>query len=405
MDDLKRQGICAPSGFYANGIHCGLRRNKSRKDLALVYSDTLCVAASCYTQNKIKGAPLLVTKEHLYDHRAQAIIVNSGNANTCNLNGEKVARQMCELLSLELGIKKEDVIVSSTGVIGQELNIQPIEENMACLVEGLSELNSQAASEAIMTTDTTSKQFDVSFEIDGFICHLGAIAKGSGMIHPNMATMLAFMTSDIQIEAEILQDLLQEVCDDTFNMVSVDGDTSTNDMLTMICNGKANNPMISSKDENYQIVKKHLFELCTDVARAIAKDGEGATKLLTCKVYNGEDLSSTKAIAKSVIASSLVKSAMFGCDANWGRVLCAIGYSDAHYDPETIDVSFCSSKGEMFVCQNSKGIDFDEEAMLKILKEDEIEIIIDLKQGHYNATSWGCDLTYEYVKINGEYRT
>lgn len=405
MKSTQNKGICAPLGFYANGLHCGIRRNKNKKDLALIYSDVMCSAASCYTQNKVKGAPIVITQKHLIDNQAQAIIINSGNANTCNANGIEVAEQMCELSAAALHIKAEDIIVASTGVIGEPLDITPIQNHIDSLVSGLSEHHSLAACEGIMTTDTITKQFESTFEIDGQLCHIGAIAKGSGMIHPNMATMLAFVTSDVAISATMLQAVLQEVCDDTFNMVSVDGDTSTNDMLSILCNGKANNSQIETKDKNYTIFKNALHSICKALSKAIAKDGEGATKLLTCKVIHAQHLVDAKAIAKSVIASSLVKSAMFGCDANWGRILCAIGYSDANYDATTIDVTFESSVGSIPVCKHSQGIPVDETKALQILKADEIIIHVNMNNGEQTAESWGCDLTYDYVKINGEYRS
>lgn len=405
MENINKIGICAPKGFYANGLHCGIRKNKSKKDLSLIYSDVMCTAASCYTQNKVKGAPIYVTKEHLEDHKAQAIIINSGNANTCNDNGIEIANQMCELSASALKLKPEDMIVASTGVIGEKLDITPIQNHIGELVQGLNDNNSLAACEGIMTTDTIAKQFDTAFEIDGHVCHIGAIAKGSGMIHPNMATMLAFVTSDVAISEDMLIEVLHEVCNDTFNMVTIDGDTSTNDMLSILCNGKAGNPQIREKNENYTIFKSALFKICKDLSKAIAKDGEGATKLLTCAVVHAKSDKDAKAIAKSVIASSLVKSAMFGCDANWGRILCAIGYSEAQYDETTIDVSFESDAGSIAVCKKSQGLQVDEEKALEILKADEIIIHVDMNNGEESAESWGCDLTYDYVKINGEYRT
>lgn len=399
------QGICAPKGFYANGIHCGIRKNKSKKDLSLVYSDQICVAASCYTQNKVQGAPIKVTKEHLKNQQAQAIITNSGNANTCNSNGIEIANQMCDLVAKALQIKATDVIVASTGVIGAPLSIDPIKEHIQELSDGLSKEHALAACEGIMTTDTRPKQFDIAFEIDGHICHIGAMAKGSGMIHPNMATLLVFLTSDVAIDANMLDEVLHEVCEDTINMISIDGDTSTNDMMSILCNGKANNPIIDEKDENYAIFKDALLKITQQIAKAIAKDGEGATKLLTCNVTHANSMLTAKVIAKNIIRSALVKSAMFGCDANWGRVLCAIGYSDVTYNADTIDVSFESSKGCIDVCKQSQGVPFDEDKALFILQEDEIIIHVNLHNGDMQATSWGCDLTYDYVKINGSYRT
>lgn len=403
MKDIQG-GVCAPLGFKAAGIHCGIRKNKSKKDLALIVSDVMCHAASTYTLNKVKGAPIAVTKEHLLNGEAKAIICNSGNANTCNPNGEEIANAVCHLCADALNINANDIIVASTGVIGQPLDIQPFENHMQELVNALGH-NSSDACEGIMTTDTVKKEYAVEFELDGKICHIGAIAKGSGMIHPNMATMLAFVTTDVAISKEMLNEVIHEVVDDTFNMVSVDGDTSTNDMLSVMANGLANNQEIVQKDDNYQIFKNALMYICTCLSKGIAKDGEGATKLLTCVVKNAYTIQDAKTVAKSVITSSLFKAAMFGKDANWGRILCAIGYCDASYDVDKIEVVLASQVGNILVCQNGRGYPFDEEEALKILSEDEIEILIDLHDGESQATAWGCDLTYDYVKINGDYRT
>lgn len=398
-------GVCAPLGFQASGIHCGIRKNKSKKDLALIVSDVMSHCASTYTQNKVKGAPIYVTQQHLQNHEAKAIICNSGNANTCNPNGIEIANEMCELCGQALNIDADDIVVASTGVIGQPLSIEPIEKHMTQLVDALSTSGSSDACEGIMTTDTVKKEYAVAFEIGNTTCHIGAIAKGSGMIHPNMATMLAFVTSDVSISKEMLNEVIHEVVNDTFNMVSVDGDTSTNDMLTLMCNGLAKNPEITQKDENYQSFKEALMYVCTCLSRDIAKDGEGATKLLTCKVLHGQSVKDAKVVAKSVITSSLFKAAMFGEDANWGRILCAIGYSDAQYDITKIDVDLQSTKGTIRVCENGGGYPFSEEKAAQILSQDEIEIIIDLHDGEFDAVAWGCDLTYDYVKINGDYRT
>lgn len=404
MRDVKN-GVCAPKGFKAAGIHCGIRKNKTKKDLSLIVSDVMCVAASTYTLNKVKGAPIAVTKQHLLNGQAKAIICNSGNANTCNENGEDIANHVCELCAEELGIKADDIIVASTGVIGQPLDIQPFVSHMGELVEALCDNGSEAACEGIMTTDTVKKEYAVEFEIDGKTCHLGAIAKGSGMIHPNMATMLAFVTSDVNISREMLEDVIQEVVADTFNMVSVDGDTSTNDMLSVMANGLANHHKIIDKDKNYQIFKDALMYICIELSKGIAKDGEGATKLLTCTVDGAISSSDAKVVAKTVITSSLFKAAMFGKDANWGRILCAIGYSEANYDVDKISVTLASGAGRIDVCKNGRGCAFDEDKALEILNEDEIDILISLFDGDYQATAWGCDLTYDYVKINGDYRT
>ncbi|WP_028044330.1 bifunctional glutamate N-acetyltransferase/amino-acid acetyltransferase ArgJ [Candidatus Stoquefichus massiliensis] len=398
-------GVCAPLGFKAAGIHCGIRKNKSKKDLALIVSDVMCHAASTYTLNKVKGAPIAVTKQHLLNGEAKAIICNSGNANTCNPDGEEIANKVCALCAKELNINENDIIVASTGVIGQPLDITPFENHMTELVQVLQDNGSSDACEGIMTTDTVKKEYAVEFELDGKTCHIGAIAKGSGMIHPNMATMLAFVTTDVNISKEILNEVVHEVVDDTFNMVSVDGDTSTNDMLSVMANGLAGNHQIIEKDGNYEIFKEALMSICTSLSKGIAKDGEGATKLLTCHVENACTVKDAKIVAKSVITSSLFKAAMFGKDANWGRILCAIGYCDANYDVDKIEVSLASHTGQILVCQNGRGYLFDENEALKILSEDEIDILINLHDGSSSATAWGCDLTYDYVKINGDYRT
>lgn len=398
-------GVCAPKGFKANGLHCGVRKNKSKKDLSLIVSDVMCHAASTYTQNKVKGAPIYVTKEHLKNNEAIAILCNSGNANTCNSDGIDIANAMCELCAKELNIQADDIIIASTGVIGQPLSLTPFQNHMKSLVDGLNNHGSEAAVEGIMTTDTVKKEYAVEFELNGKICHIGAIAKGSGMIHPNMATMLAFVTTDVMISKEMLQEVIVEVVNDTFNMVSVDGDTSTNDMLSVMANGLANNEEITKKDQNYEIFKEALFYICECLSKAIAKDGEGATKLLTCQVSQAKSKKDAKIIAKSVITSSLFKAAMFGKDANWGRILCAIGYSDSDVDVDKIEVALQSKAGKILVCEKGRGYPFDEEEALNVLKEDEIEILIHLHDGQYQATAWGCDLTYDYVKINGDYRT
>lgn len=397
-------GICAAKGFKANGIHCGIRKNKTKRDLSLITSDVKAAAASVYTTNLVKGAPLTVTKNHIADGYAQAIICNSGNANTCNANGIEIAEQMSELVEKSTGISKNDVVVASTGVIGQVLDITPIANGMDELAAGLGD-HSDFAAEGIMTTDTVKKEIAVSFEIDGVECKIGGIAKGSGMIHPNMATMLVFITTDVAIAPELLQKALSTDIASTFNMVSVDGDTSTNDMVTVLANGMAGNKIIDKEDENFAEFCKALNSVTVYLCRKIAGDGEGATKLLECKVTGAADEKTAKTVAKSVICSSLLKAAMFGADANWGRVLCAIGYSGAEVDVNKIDVSFESSKGKLDVCVNGAGIDFSEEKAKEILLEKEIDILVELNSGEANATAWGCDLTYDYVKINGDYRT
>ena len=397
-------GICAAKGFTAGGVHCGIRKNKSKRDLSLIFSEKKASAAAVYTTNLVKGAPLAVTKMHLMDGMAQAVICNSGNANTCNANGIEIATKMAELTAETMGIEKEDVVVASTGVIGQPLSITPIENAMDSLKASLGK-NSGEAAEGIMTTDTIPKDIAVSFDVGGVECKIGGIAKGSGMIHPNMATMLVFITTDCAISPEMLQKALSTDIQNTFNMVSVDGDTSTNDMVCVLANGMAGNDEITSDGEAFESFMKALNTVTVHLCRMIAGDGEGATKLLECKVTGAADDKTAKIVAKSVICSSLTKAAMFGADANWGRVLCAIGYSGADVDVNKVDVSFQSAKGEIPVCKDGAGIDFSEEIAKEILLEKEITINIELNSGESNATAWGCDLTYEYVKINGDYRT
>ncbi len=398
-------GVCAAKGFKASGIHCGIRKNRSKRDLALIFSEKKATAAAVYTTNLVKGAPLGVTKKHISDGYAQAIICNSGNANTCNANGVEIAEQMSDLLSAELGISADDVVVASTGVIGQPLDITPIKNGIPQLVSGLGSENSAQAAEGIMTTDTRLKEIAVSFNIGGKECKIGGIAKGSGMIHPNMATMLVFITTDCAISSKMLQKALSSDIQTTFNMVSVDGDTSTNDMVVVLANGMAGNSEIDCEGEAFEEFMKALNTVTVDLCRKIAGDGEGATKLLECKVTGAPTEGIAKTVAKSVICSSLLKAAMFGADANWGRVLCAIGYSGADVDVTKIDVAFRSAKGEIEVCKNGAGVDFSEEKAKQILLESEIEIAVELNGGEFSSTAWGCDLTYDYVKINGDYRT
>ena len=398
-------GVCAAKGFTANGVHCGIRKNRTKKDLALIYSEVPAHAAAVYTTNLVKGAPLTVTKRHISDGQARAVICNSGNANTCNANGVAIAEQMSEALAKELQISANDVVVASTGVIGQPLNLAPIVNGIPALVAGLSKDGGEAAAEGIMTTDTVKKEIAFEFEVDGKICHIGGIAKGSGMIHPNMATMLVFITTDVAISSEMLQKALSTDIANTFNMVSVDGDTSTNDMVTVLANGMAENAEITGEGAEFDAFMKALNSVTVYLCRCIAGDGEGATKLLECRVNGASSLAVAKTVAKSVICSSLLKAAMFGADANWGRVLCAIGYSGADVDVNLVDVSFRSAKGEIAVCKNGAGVEFSEEKAKEILLESEIEILVGLNSGNFEATAWGCDLTYDYVKINGDYRT
>ncbi len=402
-------GVCAAKGFVAGGIHCGIRKNHDRKDLAMIVSEVPASAAAVYTQNLVKGAPLIVTKKHLENGVARAVVCNSGNANTCNANGIEIAERMSDAVSRGLygyDCPPEDVIVASTGVIGQPLCLDPIARGIANLCEGmLSPDGGHDAAEAIMTTDTQPKEVAVQFRVGGKTCRLGAIAKGSGMIHPNMATMLVFITTDCAVSREMLQKALSEDIKSTFNMLSIDGDTSTNDMVAILANGMAGNPEIAGPGEDYDIFAAALRWVTQELCRRIAGDGEGATKLLVCRVTGAKDLETARVVAKSVICSSLVKAAMFGADANWGRVLCAIGYSGADVDVSKVNVDFESAKGFEAVCENGAGIDFSEEKAKQILLEKEIRINVNLNDGDEEALAWGCDLTYDYVKINGDYRT
>ncbi|MBQ7597357.1 MAG: bifunctional glutamate N-acetyltransferase/amino-acid acetyltransferase ArgJ [Clostridia bacterium] len=398
-------GVCAAKGFTASGMHCGIRKNKDKNDLSLIYSSVPASAAAVYTTNLVKGAPLLVTKEHLQNGTAQAIICNSGNANTCNANGVEIATEMAALAAEALHIEKSDVVVASTGVIGQPLEIAPIAAGIPALAASLSENGSAQAALGIMTTDTVMKEVAVEFTLGDKVCHLGGIAKGSGMIHPNMATMLVFLTTDVAIAPAMLQKALSGDIQKTFNMISIDGDTSTNDMVVLLANGLANNAEITDDSDDFAAFMKALNTVNIALCRTIAGDGEGATKLLECKVTHAPSEETAKTVAKSVICSSLLKAAMFGADANWGRVLCAIGYSGAHVDVNKIGVSFSSAKGSIEVCKNGAGLPFSEEKAKEILLEKEIEILVELCDGSEEATAWGCDLTYDYVRINGDYRT
>lgn len=398
-------GVCAAAGFKAAGVHCGIRKNQTKRDLGLIVSDCKASAAAVYTTNLVKGAPLLVTKEHLADGTAQAILCNSGNANTCNADGPQIANAMCQLAADQLGLAPEDVAIASTGVIGQPLNLEVIQAGMAPLAADLAYHNSLHAATAIMTTDTIPKEAAVEFELDGKVCHLGGIAKGSGMIHPNMATMLVFLTTDAAISSELLQKALSTDVQSTFNMVSVDGDTSTNDMVVILANGMAGNTLITQEGEDFAVFMKALNTVTMQLCKMLAGDGEGATHLLECKVSGAADLSTARTVAKSVICSSLVKAAIFGADANWGRILCAIGYSGADVNVQAVDVAFVSQAGRIEVCKAGAGIHFSEEKAKQILLEHEIEIHVELNSGSAESTAWGCDLTYDYVKINGDYRT
>ncbi|MBQ8781412.1 MAG: bifunctional glutamate N-acetyltransferase/amino-acid acetyltransferase ArgJ [Oscillospiraceae bacterium] len=401
-------GVCAAKGFKASGLYCGIKENPTKKnDICLIVSDVMCNAAGVYTSNKVKGAPVVVTKNNLAKSggKAKAVIANSKNANTCNADGEEKALEMCKLTADALGIEPEQVIVASTGVIGQILPIEPIREAVPRLVEKLSYTGNVEAATAIMTTDTVKKEYAVEFEIGGKACRMGGMAKGSGMIHPNMATTLNFITTDCAISAELLQKALSEIVKVTYNCLSVDGDQSTNDTCMLMSSGLAENAEITSENEEYAIFKDALYQVMANLTRMLAKDGEGATKLLTCICSSAPDLDTAIIVAKSVIRSPLFKCAMFGSDANWGRVLCAIGYAEADFDISKVDVDLGSKAGRIAVCRNGAGVEFSEDEAKVILTEDEIEIYIELNSGESSATAWGCDLTYDYVKINGDYRS
>ena len=398
-------GVTAPIGFTASGIHCGIRKNKSKKDLALIMASTECDAAAVYTQNLVYGAPITVTRNNISDGKARAIICNSGIANTCNADGVKKAQLMCQIAAEATGLTPTDFVVCSTGVIGQPIDINPIKNGMNELVASLNKDGSTAAAEAIMTTDTVKKEFALEFTLGNKICKIGAISKGSGMIHPNMATMLGFITTDANISSEMLKSALLEVVSDSFNMLSVDGDTSTNDTVAVLASGLCGNDRIETINDDYKTFVKALAAICEKLVKLMAKDGEGATKLVECFVSGAKEKSTAKAAAKAVICSSLVKAAMFGADANWGRILCAIGYAGVDIDVNKVDVYFKSAGGEILVCKNGAGVEFSEELAKEILVKDEVYIIVNLNDGEFSATAYGCDLTYDYVKINGDYRT
>lgn len=417
-------GVCAAKGFRANGIQCGLAHKpltdgetanaaannalpsaKKKNDLALIAADNECTAAAVYTTNKVKGAPILVTKEHLENGRARAVIVNSVNANTCNADGVEKANRMCELTARELGISEDDVIVASTGVIGQVLPIEPIANGMKALAEGLTYDGNPRAVEAIMTTDTVPKEAAVQFELGGVTCTMGGMLKGSGMIHPNMATTLTFITTDADISAELLQKALSDTVKVTLNRASVDGDTSTNDMVCVMASGGAGNAPVETEGADFEAFKNALYAIMMNLARMMARDGEGATKLIECTATGADCDKTAETVAKSVITSSLFKAAMFGEDANWGRILCAVGYAQADFDINKVGVDISSEKGSIAVCRNGAGVEFSEEKAKEILGEEVIEILISLGGGVGKATAWGCDLTYDYVKINGDYRS
>ena len=398
-------GVCAPQGFVAGGVHCGIRKNQAKKDLALVLSRAPCAAAAVYTRNKVYGAPITVTRAHLADGRARAVICNSGNANTCNHDGVEKAIRTCQMAAQALGIDPQDVIIASTGVIGQPIDLAPIERGIGMLKNALTPQGAQDAAEAIMTTDLKVKQMAVAAQIGGVQVRLGAMAKGSGMIRPNMATMLSFITTDCAISAPMLDKALHRVVDDTYNMVSVDADTSTNDMVSIMANGLAGNAPIDGEGPDFEAFCGALYEIAARMARMIAADGEGATKLLECRVTGAPSRQVARDVAKSIVMSSLVKAAMFGADANWGRVLCAIGYTPGDFSIESIGVTLQSAAGRVEVCRQGFGLRFSEEEAKRVLLEKEIDILVSMGQGDSAATAWGCDLTYDYVKINGDYRT
>lgn len=397
-------GVCSPVGFKAGGVSCGIKK-KGLKDLALIVSDSMCDVAAVYTQNKVKGAPIYVTKKNIADGKAQAIICNSGNANTCAPNGVEIAEQTCEITAEALGFKASDIAVCSTGIIGQELYIEPFKEGMPELVESLSYVGSDKAAEAIMTTDTIPKSVAVEFTLNGKLCKMGGIAKGSGMINPNMATMLSFITTDVDISSDMLQQALSDMVKKSFNQICVDGDTSTNDTVIIMANGAAGNVRIESESEEFGIFSDALCEVMIYLAKKIARDGEGAEKLLECRVFGAPDENTAAKISKSVISSDLFKAAMFGKDANWGRVLCAVGYTDGDFNTDNIDVEMGSETGKVLVCKGSKYSEYSEEEASRILSEETVYINVNLNQGECSAVAWGCDLSYEYVRINGDYRS
>ena len=401
-------GVCAAQGFRAAGIHVGVKTHATwKKDVALIVSDVECAAAGVFTKNVVKSAPIHVTRAHLADGKARAVIANSGNANACAPQGEENAEKMCVAAAKAIGCAPEDMVVASTGVIGQTLNVSVIEEGMPALYDALaaSDEASDAAAHAIMTTDTVKKEVAVETVIGGKTVRMGGIAKGSGMIHPNMGTMLCFLTTDCAISPEMIKTALLETVNVSFNRISVDGDTSTNDTCCVLANGLAGNAPITEKGEDYDAFLEALQALCVTLAKKMASDGEGARHLLTCTVSGAKEEAQAETIAKSVISSTLTKAAIFGADANWGRVLCAMGYSGAEFDPETVDVSFASAAGEIAVCEKGRGLDFDEDLAKKILTEHDVEILVDLHSGSAQCTCWGCDITYDYIKINGDYRT
>jgi glutamate N-acetyltransferase/amino-acid N-acetyltransferase len=398
-------GVCAPVGFQAAGVHCGIRKNKGKKDLALILSDVSCNVAAVYTTNKIMGAPIYVTKENIKDGKAKAIICNSGNANTCAPNGIKIAQETCNLLGSLLDMDSKDIIVASTGVIGEEMHFSPFEKGIPNLIQKLSSKGSGSAAKAIITTDTIKKELAVEFNIGDKKCVIGAIAKGSGMINPNMATMLCFITTDVAVTSEMLQKALNNDIKDTFNQISIDGDTSTNDTVAVMANGMAGNQVIDEDNEYFQKFCDALYFIDHEISRDLARDGEGATKLLECVVKGANDKETARIVSKAVIESNLLKAAIFAEDGNWGRILCAMGYAKVEYDIDKTDVYLSSEKGIIQVCKDATYYKHSDSKANKILSADEVKIIIDLNQGQCEAKAFGCDLTYDYVKINGSYRS
>lgn len=397
-------GVSAPQGFFASGVHCGLK--KVKKDLALIYSNTICNAAGVYTTNLVKGEPLYVTAKHLENGKAQAVIINSGNANTCTgEEGKQKALQMAGFTAEAVNVDPEDVIVASTGVIGISLPIERIQAGMPKLTKQMSKQGHKDAREAILTTDLRNKEIAVLIKIDNQEIIIGAMAKGSGMVHPNMATMLSFITTDINIDGDLLKEALTQTVGKSYNQISVDGDTSTNDMVTIMANGQGGNKKIMSKDRDYEIFFNALQYINIYLAKEIARDGEGATKLLECIVEGAKSEAEAQKLAKSVIASSLVKTAMFGADANWGRILCALGYAGVPIDVDKINIDIKNNVGSINVYTQGQGVPFDEVLAKEILSSSEVTIVASLNAGDASATAWGCDLSYDYVKINGDYRT
>jgi glutamate N-acetyltransferase/amino-acid N-acetyltransferase len=394
-------GVTAPQGFLAAGVAAGIRK-KGKKDVALVYSEVPATCAAVYTTNKFKAAPLKVTEQHLTNGIAQAMVINSGIANACmGKEGMESAKEMAEIAAQALQIKTEDVVVASTGLIGAPLPMEAIERGIKEATTVLAVESGADASEAIMTTDLVKKEVAIQLELGGKVVTIGAMAKGSGMIHPNMATMLGFITTDAAVESGCLKKVLKETVNNSFNMISVDGDTSTNDMVVIMANGLAQNPVITVDGEYYEEFKAAVNEVCITLAKLIAQDGEGATKLIEVQVKGALSIEDARKAALAICSSNLVKAAIFGEDANWGRIITALGYSGAEVDSDKVDVYL----GDLLMAENGTGLSFDEEKASQILKEKEVILAVDLKLGEYEAKSWGCDLSYDYVKINAAYRT